>query len=75
LYNSLATQLQQARIQLKKDTPIFSLLEPVYVPAGPSEPVASKIIITYIFIGVFIGLGIVFLQLALLFFKKEEDPL
>lgn len=73
LYNSLATQLQQARIQLKKDTPIFSLLEPVYVPSGPSEPVASKIIVTYVFIGVFIGVAIIFLQLALLFFKKEEE--
>jgi hypothetical protein len=73
LYNSLATQLQQARIQLKKDTPIFSLLEPVYVPGGPSEPVASKIIITYVFIGIFIGIAIVFLQLAMLFFKKEEE--
>lgn len=72
LYNSLATQLQQARIQLKKDTPIFSLLEPVYVPSGPSEPVASKIIITYIFIGVFIGVGIILFQLAMSFFKKEE---
>ncbi len=71
LYNSLATQLQQARIQLKKDTPLFTLLEPVYVPDGPSEPNPSKIIISYIFIGLSIGILIILFQIGFLFFKKN----
>lgn len=32
IYNQLVGQLEQARIQLKKDTPLFSVVEPVYIP-------------------------------------------
>lgn len=70
LYNSLVTQLQQAKIQLKKDTPLFRLLEPVYVPDSPAEPIASKIILTYSFIGVFIGILIVLFDIGLVFYKE-----
>jgi hypothetical protein len=71
LYNSLATQLQQARIQLKKDTPLFTLIEPVYVPSGPSEPVASKIILSYIFMGVVLGILLIVYQILRQFFSKS----
>lgn len=32
IYNQLVSQLEQAKIQLKKDTPLFSVVEPVYIP-------------------------------------------
>lgn len=32
IYNQLVGQLEQAKIQLKKDTPLFSVVEPVYIP-------------------------------------------
>ncbi|MBM3176563.1 MAG: hypothetical protein FJZ78_01010 [Bacteroidetes bacterium] len=32
LYSQLVGQLEQARIQLKKDSPLFTIVEPVYIP-------------------------------------------
>jgi capsule polysaccharide export protein KpsE/RkpR len=37
IYNQLVSQLEQAKIQLKKDSPLFTVVEPVYIP----EEVAS----------------------------------
>ena len=59
VYNQLVTQLEQAKIQLKKESPLFTVLEPVYVPGGPSEPNESKIIFLYVGIGFTIGLMII----------------
>lgn len=72
LYNSLVTQLQQARIQLKKDTPLFTLLEPVYVPDSPSEPNPPKIMLSYLFIGLSIGILLVLLNIGFVFFKEKK---
>lgn len=72
LYNNLSAQLQQARIQLKKDTPLFTLLEPVYVPNGPSEPNPSKIMMSYVLLGIFVGAIIVFIVVGKSFFVKTK---
>jgi hypothetical protein len=34
IYNQLILQLEQAKIQLKKDSPIFTFVEPIYIPDG-----------------------------------------
>lgn len=37
LFNQIATQLEQAKIELKKETPVFSFLKPINVPEGPAS--------------------------------------
>lgn len=37
LFNQIATQLEQAKIELKKETPVFSFLKPINVPDGPAS--------------------------------------
>jgi hypothetical protein len=69
LYNQLVNQLEQAKIQLKKETPLFIMVEPVYVPdAVSSDP--SKSIISFVSFGLILG---IFLNIILFFkilFKK-----
>ena len=56
VFQELAKQLEQAKIQVKKDTPIFTVIEPVTVPLDKSKPNRPMILIIYIMIGGFVGL-------------------
>ncbi len=60
VYQSLAKQKEQAEISVKKDTPAFSIIEPVKVPIEKSAPKRSLILVISVFLGVFIGIGLVF---------------
>ena len=63
LYQSLAQQLEQAKIKVQEETPVFKVLEPIQVPMSKSKPNRELIIILSIFVGAFLGLGIIFLQI------------
>ena len=71
LYQSLAQQLAQAEVKVQEETPVFKVLEPIQVPLSKSKPNRELIIALSLFIGVFIGLGIVFLQLLYTNFKSS----
>ena len=60
VYQSLAEQKEQAEIAVKKDTPAFSIIEPVKVPIEKSAPKRSIIMVISVFLGGFIGIGLVF---------------
>lgn len=60
VYNELAKQLEQARIQVKEDTPVLSIIKPVVVPVEKSKPNRPMILIIWIFLGGIVGIGIVF---------------
>lgn len=55
IYNSLKQESEQAAIQLKKETPIFTVLEKSSVPLGASKPNKPLILIFSIFLGLFVG--------------------
>jgi uncharacterized protein involved in exopolysaccharide biosynthesis len=61
VYQSLAEQKEQAEIAVKKDTPAFSVIEPVKVPIEKSAPKRSLIMVVSVFLGGFLGIGLVFL--------------
>ena len=63
LYESLAQQLEQARIKVQEETPVFKVLEPIQVPLRASSPNRELIIALSIFVGLFLGLGIALLQI------------
>lgn len=60
IFQELAKQLEQAKIQVKKETPTFAIVKPVVVPSLRSKPNRPLIVFIWIFLGVSIGLGIVF---------------
>lgn len=59
VYNELAKQLEQARIQVKEDTPVLSVIKPVVVPLEKSKPNRPMILAIWLFLGIITGIGIV----------------
>jgi LPS O-antigen subunit length determinant protein (WzzB/FepE family) len=56
VYNSLAQQLEQARIKVQETTPVIKILEPVQVPFERIKPKRSLIILISVFLGSFAGI-------------------
>jgi hypothetical protein len=59
LYSELATQLEQAKIEVKKDTPVLTVVRPVTIPYKKSKPQRAKILFAFTFLGVVAGAGLV----------------
>jgi uncharacterized protein involved in exopolysaccharide biosynthesis len=51
VYEELAKQLENAKIQVKEDTPIFSVIEEATVPIVKSKPKTEMILMIWIFLG------------------------
>ena len=54
---TLANEYNQNKIKLNKDTPIFSVIDEVFVPNERSEPKRSLIVIVWVFIGFVLVVG------------------
>lgn len=48
IYNQFTVQLEQARVELKKETPYFSILEPITIPGASIEPNLITYLIKYL---------------------------
>jgi len=59
VYSQLAQQLEQAQIQVKEDTPVFSVLKPVTVPLEDNAS-GLTILIIFTFLGAVIAVGWIF---------------
>lgn len=62
VYNSLSQQLEQAKIKVQEETPVFKVLNPVQVPVEKSKPKKGMIMVVCIFLGFILGLAIIFFQ-------------
>lgn len=60
VYSELAKQLETAKISVKEDTPIFSIIQSVIVPVKPTKPRKLVILVLSILMGGFLGLAWVF---------------
>ena len=58
IYSELAKQLEQAKMQVKKDTPVFTVVQPIAVPTQASNSRAKTLII-WTFLGGILGCGVV----------------
>lgn len=59
LYSELATQLEQAKINVKETTPILTVIRPVTVPYKKTKPQRAMILVAFTFLGVVAGAGLV----------------
>jgi len=59
VYTELAKQLEQAKIQIKEDTPVFTIIEPVMIPFEKSAPKRKLLVLGALILGAFIGIVIV----------------
>ena len=59
VYSELAKQREQANIQVKETTPVFTVVEQVTIPTERSKPKRGLICIAFTFLGGFIGIGLV----------------
>lgn len=64
LYSTLKQELESSKIELKKETPIFTTFEKAMVPNGPSNSSPAKIIILSVFLGGFLGGFLIFILLG-----------
>ena len=58
IYMEMAKQLEQAKMQVKRDTPVMTIIQPITVPRKPSNS-RSKTLIVWTFLGFLLGCGIV----------------
>jgi hypothetical protein len=76
IYAEMAKQLEQAKMQVKRDTPVLAVIQPVTVPSKPSNS-RAKTLIVWTFLGGILGCGIVlgksYLPKLMASFKKEEE--
>lgn len=74
LYRSVRAELEQARIKLNRDTPVFTILENVVVPNEPSSPRKGRVLFLSVFLGVFFGVGIIGLRMFWEQIKSQDLP-
>ena len=76
IYNEMAKQLEQAKMQVKRDTPAYAIIQPVTIPMKPSNS-RAKTLIVWTFFGFVVGCGIVigkgYMPKVKAMFKKPEE--
>ncbi|MDX1828781.1 MAG: Wzz/FepE/Etk N-terminal domain-containing protein [Lutibacter sp.] len=71
VYTELAKQLETQQLQVKQDTPVFTVLKPVTIPIEKAKPKRVLILAIWTFLGVIIGIGMVFGKTLLGGLKKD----
>lgn len=74
VYSELSKQLEQTKLKLKQDTPVFTTLQPIVVPFNKDGPKGTFVLIISAIIGVFLAvLMIVTEEYILLVGDKVKD--
>ena len=59
VYSEMAKQLETAKMKVKRETPVLTVVQPITVPTKPSNS-RLKVLIVWTFLGFILGCGIVF---------------
>ena len=62
IVQQLASQVEQAKLQVNKDTPVFTTIKPVTIPFDRSAPKRSLIVIMSAFLGLVLSTGYVLVK-------------
>lgn len=71
VYNEMAKQLETAKIQVKQETPVLTVIEPIAVPNERSQPNRTQILMIWIFLGGVLGIAWVFGKVYLVDIRKK----
>lgn len=71
VYSQLAQELENAQIQVKDNTPVFSVIDPITIPNQKYEPNRPLILIEWTLLGIFIGIGLLFGKRYWIIFRKK----
>ncbi len=76
VYKNLASQLEQAKIKVKEETPVFKILDPVTLQQNPIKPKKKLIIFIFILVGMMSAIiTILVKKLMKLVIQKEDKKL
>lgn len=56
VYSELAKQMEQAKLQVSKDTPVFSVINPITIPLEKSAPKRPVIIAIFLVLGIIVSI-------------------
>ncbi len=59
LYSELVKQLEESKIKIHRETPIFKVLEPAQIPVKKSEPKRSVMVLGFAFLGLILSIMVV----------------
>ena len=62
LYSELSKQLEEAKIKVHRETPIFKVLEPAQIPVKKSEPKRSVMVLGFAFLGLILSMLVVLVR-------------
>ena len=62
IVQQLASQVEQAKLQVNKDTPVFTTIKPVTIPFERSAPKRSQIVIVFGFLGLVFSCGYILVK-------------
>jgi len=60
VYSELAKQLEQSKLQVSQNTPVFSVIQPVSIPIEKSAPKRPLIVLVFSILGMIVSFGFVF---------------
>ena len=70
VYNTLAQKLEQDKLRVQEQTPVYTIIQPATVPLKAASPKKPLILIGFVFLAIFGGVGYLFIKD--LFNPKEE---
>lgn len=71
VYSELAKLQEQTKLQVKKRTPVFTIIKPVVVPIDKDKPKRTTILMIWTVLGFVGGIGFVFGKEYYKYFKKK----
>ncbi len=71
VFSELAKKMEAQQIQVKEDTPVFTVIKPVSVPIIRAKPNRPMILFVWTFLGLIIGIGVILGKLYLIEVKEK----
>lgn len=62
VYTTLAQKLEQDKLRVQEQTPVYTVIEPASVPLRPASPKKPLVLIGFIFLGFVGGIGYIFIK-------------
>lgn len=62
VFQNVSSQLEAAKLQVEKDTPVFSIITPVVIPVEKSTPNRFQIVVIWILLALVLSMGYVIVK-------------